>query len=160
MQEKLEKLFLIKSTIFESPFMAHFVDLVICLLTNNNNILELSSILAKHLSMYLILNPQSRNPITRLTAAIIDQKMNERNIFFLSFFHEFHVQYQLARLSHDMQDVWKSAKILIILHQLHTGLATYEKGYNLPFFFKSTHSKVGDWTGICAKKDFFIIVYG
>ena len=119
MQEKLEKLFLIKSTIFESPFMAHFEDLVICLLTNNNNILELSSILAKHLSMYLILNPQSRNPITRLTAAIIDQKMNERNIFFLSFFHEFHVQYQLARLSHDMQDVWKSAKILIILHQLH-----------------------------------------
>ena len=154
MQEKLEKLFLIKSTIFESPFMAHFEDLVICLLTNNNNILELSSILAKHLSMYLILNPQSRNPITRLKQlSLIKRWTNET--FFSLFFSWISCPISIGKIVS-----WHARCLKICKNSDNFASATYEKGYNLPFFFKSTHSKVGDWTGICAKKDFFIIVYG
>ena len=116
------------------------------LLTNNNNILELSSILAKKLSMCLILNHQSRNPITKMTAAIIDQKMNERNIFF-SFFSWISCPISIGKIVS-----WHARCLKICKNSDNFASATYEKGYNLPFFFKSTDSKVGDWTGICAKK--------
>jgi hypothetical protein len=144
---KTQKILVIENCFWKSSYGTFWGPLKIAI----NNTLELSSILAKHLSMYLLLNPQSRNPITRLTLVMIDQKMNERNIFFL-FFSWISCPISIGKIVS-----WHARCLKICKNSDNFASATYKKGYNLPFF-KSTHSKVLNWN-LCKKLPFFFFCF-